>query len=111
MSFVSSALGTTAIDFLWRGNGCRLASVLRLECLTYVPHIQSIGVLVHDTAAPLPACMIHTGASRLANIPIHNETDYTLTNEMAAQISRDAQEHFGEEISAIRVQSGLERHA
>jgi len=47
----------------------------------------------------------------LANIPIHNETEYTLTDEMAAQIIRDAQEHFGEEVRAIRVQSGLERHA
>src|SRR2546428_9548587 len=47
----------------------------------------------------------------MANIPIHNETDYTLTDEMAAQIIRDAQEHFGEEVHAIRVQSGLERHA
>src|SRR6266571_1077749 len=51
------------------------------------------------------------GASRLVNIPVHNETEYTLTDEMAAQIIRDAQEHFGEEVSAIRVQSGLERHA
>ena len=47
----------------------------------------------------------------MANIPIHNETDYPLTDEMAAQIIRDAQEYFGEEISAIRVQSGIERHA
>ena len=47
----------------------------------------------------------------MANIPIHNETDYTLTDDMAAHIIRDAQEHFGEEVSAIRVQSGLERHA
>ena len=30
---------------------------------------------------------------------------------MATQIIRDAQEHFGEEVRAIRVQSGLERHA
>ena len=45
------------------------------------------------------------------NIPIHNETDYTLTDEMAAHIIRDAQEHFGEEIRSIRVQSGIERHA
>jgi len=47
----------------------------------------------------------------MASIPIHNETDYTLTNDMTQQIIRDAQEHFGEEIRAIRVQSGLERHA
>src|SRR5437870_12975836 len=51
------------------------------------------------------------GASRLANIPIHNETEYTLTDEMATQIIRDAQEHFVEEVRAIWVQSGLERHA
>lgn len=47
----------------------------------------------------------------MANIPIHNETDYTLTDEMTQYILRDAQEHFGEEVHAIRVQSGLERHA
>ena len=47
----------------------------------------------------------------MASIPIHNETDYTLTDEMTKQIIRDAQEHFGEEVRAIRVQSGLERHA
>ena len=47
----------------------------------------------------------------MASIPIHNETDYTLTDDMTQQIIRDAQEHFGEEVHAIRVQSGLERHA
>jgi len=47
----------------------------------------------------------------MARIPIHNETDYTLTDDMAQQIIRDAQEHFGEEVRATRVQSGLERHA
>src|SRR5262249_14750271 len=47
----------------------------------------------------------------MASIPIHNETDYTLTDDMTQQIIRDAQEHFGEEVRAIRVQSGLERHA
>jgi hypothetical protein len=47
----------------------------------------------------------------LVNIPIHNETDYTLTDVMTQYILRDAQEHFGEEVQAIRVQSGLERHA
>src|SRR5574341_1061861 len=30
---------------------------------------------------------------------------------MAEQIRRDAQDHFGEEVHAIRVQAGLERHA
>jgi len=47
----------------------------------------------------------------MASIPIHNETDYTLTDEMTKQIIRDAQEHFGEEVRAIRVQSGIARHA
>jgi hypothetical protein len=47
----------------------------------------------------------------LAHIPIHNETDYSLTDTMTQYILRDAQEHFGEEIHAIRVQTGLERHA
>jgi hypothetical protein len=47
----------------------------------------------------------------LAAIPIHNETDYPLTDIMTAYILRDAHEHFGEELQAIRVQSGLERHA
>jgi len=47
----------------------------------------------------------------MASIPIHNETDYTLTDDMTQYIIRDAQEHFGEEVRAIRVQSGLARHA
>jgi hypothetical protein len=47
----------------------------------------------------------------MASIPIQNETDYTLTDDMMQQIIRDAQEHFGEEVRSIRVQSGLERHA
>jgi hypothetical protein len=47
----------------------------------------------------------------MASIPIHNETDYTLTDDMMQYIIRDAQEHFGEEVRAIRVQSGIERHA
>ena len=47
----------------------------------------------------------------MASIPIHNETAYTLTDDITQQIIRDAQEHFGEEVRAIRVQSGIERHA
>ena len=47
----------------------------------------------------------------MASIPIHNETAYTLTDDMTQQIIRDAQEHFGEEVRAIRVQAGIERHA
>jgi hypothetical protein len=47
----------------------------------------------------------------MANIPIHNDTDYVLTEAMTQDILRDAQEHFGEAIRAIRVQAGLQRHA
>ena len=47
----------------------------------------------------------------MASIPIHNETDYTLTDAMTQHILRDAHEHFGEEVRSIRVQSGIERHA
>jgi hypothetical protein len=47
----------------------------------------------------------------MASIPIQNETDYLLTDDMTQQIIRDAQEHFGEEVRSIRVQSGIERHA
>ena len=47
----------------------------------------------------------------MASIPIHNETEYTLTDDMTKQIIRDAQEHFGEDIRSIRVQYGIERHA
>jgi hypothetical protein len=47
----------------------------------------------------------------MADIPIHNETDYALTEAMTQDILRDAREHFGEAILAIRVQAGLQRHA
>src|SRR5438093_13198276 len=47
----------------------------------------------------------------MASIPIQNETDYTLTDDITQQIIRDAHEHFGEEVRAIRVQTGIERHA
>jgi len=47
----------------------------------------------------------------MANIPIHNETDYPLTDDMTQHIIRDAQEHFGEEVRSIRVQSGIARRA
>src|SRR4029450_6085106 len=46
----------------------------------------------------------------MTSIPIQNETDYTLTDDMMQQIIRDAQEHFGEEVCSIRGQSGIERH-
>ena len=47
----------------------------------------------------------------MVNIPIHNETTYTLTDVMTLEILRDAHDHFGEEVRAIRVQSGIARHA
>lgn len=47
----------------------------------------------------------------MASIAIHNETEYTLTDDMTKQIIRDAQEHFGEDVRSIRVQYGIERHA
>ena len=47
----------------------------------------------------------------MVNMPIHNETDYALTDAMTTHIIRDAQEHFGEEVRSIRVQYGIERHA
>jgi hypothetical protein len=47
----------------------------------------------------------------MVDIPIHNETDYPLTDDMTQHIIRDAQEHFGEEVRSIRVQSGIARHA
>src|SRR2546428_12942145 len=47
----------------------------------------------------------------MASIPIKNEPDYLLTDAITKEIIRDAQEHFGEEVRAIRVQVGLERHA
>ena len=47
----------------------------------------------------------------MAHMPIENETDYALTEAMTQAIIRDAQEHFGEDIRSIRVQSGRQRHA
>jgi hypothetical protein len=47
----------------------------------------------------------------MGNIPIHNETTYALTDVMTLEIIRDAHDHFGEEVHAIRVQSGIARHA
>ncbi len=44
-------------------------------------------------------------------IPIHNETNYSLTTSILNQIERDAIEYFGESIQAIRIQYGIERHA
>lgn len=47
----------------------------------------------------------------MASIPVQNETEYDLTDYMADQIIRDAQEYFGEAVRSIRVQYGIERHA
>lgn len=46
----------------------------------------------------------------MVNIPIANETPYTLMDAMRQDILRDAHEHFGDEVRSIRVQEGLERH-
>jgi hypothetical protein len=37
----------------------------------------------------------------MARMPIHNETDYPLTDTMRQHIIRDAQEHFGEQVRSI----------
>ena len=47
----------------------------------------------------------------MSEIPIQNETDYTLPQPIIEQIKRDALEYFGESINAIRIQYGIERHA
>jgi len=47
----------------------------------------------------------------MASTPIHNETDYLLTDDMRQHIIRDAHEYFGEQVRSIRVQSGIARHA
>jgi len=54
---------------------------------------------------------VYTRSIVMVTIPIHNETTYTLTDVMTLEIIRDAHDHFGEEVHAIRVQSGLARHA
>jgi hypothetical protein len=47
----------------------------------------------------------------MSDIPIQNETEYTLPSSILEQIKRDALEYFGESINAIRIQYGIERHA
>src|SRR4029450_3436361 len=47
----------------------------------------------------------------MASMPIHNETDYLLTDTMRQHIILDAQEPFGEQIRSIRVQYGIAPHA
>src|SRR4029434_4462741 len=47
----------------------------------------------------------------MASMHIHNETEYAFTDDITQQIIGDTHEHFGEEVRAIRVQSGIERHA
>ncbi len=47
----------------------------------------------------------------MSDIPIQNETDYTLPPPILDQIKRDALEYFGESVNAIRIQYGIERHA
>lgn len=47
----------------------------------------------------------------MPDIPIQNETEYTLTASILEQIRRDALEYFGDAVRAIRIQYGIDRHA
>ena len=47
----------------------------------------------------------------MASIPIQNETDYTLTDDMTQQMIRDTHEHFGEEILRFGCSLALNCHA
>lgn len=47
----------------------------------------------------------------MARIAVQNETAYTVTDIIAQDIRRDAQEYFGDAVRSIRVQDGLARHA
>jgi len=47
----------------------------------------------------------------MARMPIHNETDYPLTDNMCQHIIRDVHEYFGAQVCSIRVQYGIARHA
>jgi len=47
----------------------------------------------------------------MASMPIHNETDYPLTDNMRQHIISDIHEHFGGQVRSIRVQYGIARHA
>ena len=47
----------------------------------------------------------------MASMPIHNETDYPLTDNMRQHIISDVREHFGGQVRSIRVQYGIARHA
>ena len=46
----------------------------------------------------------------MASMPIHNETDYLLTDNMRQHIIRDVYEYFGGQVRSIRVQYGIARH-
>ena len=47
----------------------------------------------------------------MASMPIHNETNYPLTDNIRQHIILDVHEHFGAQVSSIRVQYGIARHA
>jgi hypothetical protein len=47
----------------------------------------------------------------MASMPIHNETDYSLTDNMRQHIIRDVHEYFGGQVLSIRVQYGIALHA
>jgi hypothetical protein len=47
----------------------------------------------------------------MAIMPIHNETEYALTDNIRQHIILDVHEHFGAQVHSIRVQYGIARHA
>jgi hypothetical protein len=47
----------------------------------------------------------------MASMPIYNETDYPLTDNMRQHIIRDVHEYFGGQVRSVRVQYGIARHA
>src|SRR5262245_64015809 len=46
----------------------------------------------------------------MASMPMHNETDYPLTDNMRQHIISDVYEYFGGQVRSIRVQYGIARH-
>src|SRR5262249_1383731 len=46
----------------------------------------------------------------MARMPIHNETDYLLTDNRRQHIIRDVYESFGGQVRSIRVQYDIARH-
>ena len=46
----------------------------------------------------------------MARMPIHNETDYLLTDNRRQHIIRDVYEYVGGQVRSIKVQYGMARH-